>query len=111
MMLRALYELAMREGLLDDPDTERHRVDLRIRLALDGALVAVEQVSDGRDVLTSAVPRLPKRSGLAVRPGLLFDVSGYALGAGKDAANRAMAFRQLTEQVALVTAGGGRCAG
>jgi CRISPR-associated protein Csd1 len=102
-MLRALYELAEREGLLDDPDLERHRVDLRIRLARDGALLAVEQVSEGRDVLTSAVPRLPKRSGLAVRPGLLFDVSGYVLGAGKDADRRATAFRQLTEQVALAT--------
>ncbi len=60
-------------------------------------------MSDGRDVLTSAVPRLPKRSGLAVRPGLLFDVSGYALGAGKDADHRIAAFRQLTEEVARAT--------
>jgi hypothetical protein len=57
MMLRALHELAEREGLLDDPDFERHRVDLRIRVASDGALLAVEQVSDGRNVLVSAVPR------------------------------------------------------
>ena len=103
MMLRALYDLAQREGLLDDPDLERHRVDLRIGLARDGKLLAVDQVSDGRDVLTSPVPRLPKRSGLAVRPGLLFDVSGYALGAGKDADHRATAFRLLTEEVARST--------
>jgi CRISPR-associated protein Csd1 len=102
-MLRALHDLAEREGLLDDPDLERHRVDLQIRLACDGALLAVEQVSNGRDVLTSAVPRLPKRAGLAVRPGLLFDVSGYTLGAGKDADHRATAFRRLVEQTALAT--------
>jgi CRISPR-associated protein Csd1 len=103
VMLRALYDLAEREGLLDDPDFERHRVDLRIRLDARGALLGVEQVSDGREVLTSAVPRLPKRSGLAVRPGVLFDVSGYTLGAGKDATHRATAFRELTERVAQAT--------
>src|SRR6185437_2461162 len=103
VMLQALCELAAREGLLDDPDFERHRVDLRIRVARDGALVALEQVSEGREVLTSAVPRLPKRSGLAVRAGLLFDVSGYALGAGKDADRRAAAFRVLAEQTAMAT--------
>ena len=102
-MLRALHQLAEREGLLDDPDVEQHRVDLRLRLARDGALLAVEQVSDGRHVVTSAVPRLPKRSGLSVRPGLLFDVSGYALGAGKDAHRRAAAFRELAQQVAGAT--------
>ena len=73
------------------------------RLARDGALLDVEQVSDGRDVLTSPVPRLPKRSGLSVRPGFLFDVSGYTLGAGKDADRRAAAFRGLAEQVAKTT--------
>jgi CRISPR-associated protein Csd1 len=101
-MLQALCELAAREGLLDDPDFERHRVDVRIRVARDGSLVAVEQVSEGCEVLTSAVPRLPKRSGLAVRSGLLFDVSGYALGAGKDADRRA-AFRAVAEQAAMAT--------
>jgi CRISPR-associated protein Csd1 len=103
MMLRALHDLAEREGLLDDPDFERHRVDLRIRVARDGALLAVEQVSDGKDVLVSAVPRLPKRSGLAVRPGLLFDLAAYVLGAGKDADRRAAVFRELTQRVAEVT--------
>lgn len=103
MMLQALYELAQREGLLDDPDFERHRVDLRLRVGRDGRFLSLEQVSEGRDVLTTEVPRPPKRSGLSVRPGLLFDVSGYALGAGKDAANRLAAFRDLARQVGQAT--------
>jgi CRISPR-associated protein Csd1 len=107
MMLRALYDLAAREGLLDDPDFERHRVDLRVRVGDGGSLVAVEQVSEGRDALTSAVPRLPRRTGLAIRPGVLFDVSGYALGAGKDAERRAAAFRRLAEEVAETTGDAG----
>lgn len=103
MMLQALHELAQREGLLDDPDFERHRVDLRVRLGRDGRFLALEQVSEGHDVLITVVPRTPKRTGLCVRPGVLFDLSGYTLGAGKDGINRLAAFRDVATQVGAVT--------
>ena len=103
MMLLPLYELALCEGLLDEPDYERHRVDLRVRIGKDGRFVRLDPMSEGRDVFLTKVPRLPKRPSRSLRPGFLFDVSGYALGVGKDADRRLAALRDLAFQVGEVT--------
>jgi CRISPR-associated protein Csd1 len=80
-VIRALYELALRENLLKDPDFEPHRVDLRLRITPEGDFHSFIQESEGRRVLVSAVPRLPtSRTGGAVRPGYFFDNPSYVLG-------------------------------
>ena len=102
-MIKALYELALRENLLKDPDFEPHRVDLRLRITPEGAFHSFVQESEGRKVLVSAVPRLPtSRTGGSVRPGYLFDNPSYVLGhdAKGNGPERIEAFRAQVSDLA-----------
>ncbi len=104
MILQALYELALRERLLDDPDFEVHRIDVRITLSADGRPTAVSLLSEGKTVTTTTIPRLPLgRSGQSVKPGFFFDNAGYVLGLGPLPFQRSGAFIVLVEEVARTT--------
>jgi len=87
MMLRALADLAAREGLVPVHGHERRPVDFEIALDLAGRLVSLidRRGQDGRGK-ELVVPRIPGRT-LAVVPGLLVDNSKYVLGVDPKAAN------------------------
>ncbi len=81
MMLRALYDLAQRQGLVEDPNYQLVAVDVVVRINEDGHLLSIEPSGErpgrGKAIL---VPRIPERAGKVVRPGFLVDKSAYAFG-------------------------------
>ena len=80
MILQSLYELAKREGLSENPDFEKKRVDVFLRIDADGNLLEPE--SSGEKVgrgLEVDVPRFPNRT-IAVSAALLCDKAEYVLG-------------------------------
>lgn len=81
-MLRALVELAEREGLVGDEDFERKRVDFEIHIRRDGAYVALvsRRDADGRGQELS-VPRMPDRTS-GVAAGFLVENAKYVLAIG-----------------------------
>lgn len=82
MMLRALYELAQREGLLDDPDYEEKQVHFYANLDSDGRLLGlVSTLDEDNKPAKIRVPRIPNRSQPGV-PGFLFDKAEYVFGIG-----------------------------
>src|SRR5271156_5955051 len=108
-MLSQLYALAQREKLCDDPDFVIKRVDVRVRIDAQGSFLAAEQVSNKKNVVTSTTPRIPGRSGTALRPGCVFDKASWVLGAGPkaEAPRRAAAFREYVDRVARVSGSSG----
>lgn len=107
MMLGALYALAKRERLVDDPDYEKKRVDFLIRIDASGRFLSLVATGGGKGrSLEIAVPRFPKRSGTGTSPGFLFDNAKYVLGLGGDSADAernercAEAFRALVAALA-----------
>lgn len=86
MMLRALYDLAQRQGLLESPDYEKKKVDLFLRIDADGRFLSLESAGEkvGRGPAID-VPRLPIRT-QAVKAGLLFDNAKYVLGVSSEEA-------------------------
>lgn len=109
MMLTALYELAKREGLVDNPDFEKRKVDLFLHIDADGKFLALEAAGDrmGQGQVISA-PRLPKRA-KNIAPGFLCDNAKYVLGIGKEDKmlgrneHCAQAFHALVERLAADT--------
>jgi CRISPR-associated protein Csd1 len=85
MIIQALYELAEREGLLDNLDFEKKKVDVVLHLDSDGKFVRYETFSDkvGQGKLLE-IPRLPPKRTVNIEAGFLVDNSKYVLGAGKD---------------------------
>jgi CRISPR-associated protein Csd1 len=84
MMLRALYDLAQREGLLDDPDFEKRRVDFLVHVDDRGRFLAlVPTVDEKGRAKELAVPRQPKRT-VKIAAGFFFDNAKYALGIGPE---------------------------
>jgi CRISPR-associated protein Csd1 len=110
MILSALYDLAQREGLLEDPDFETRRVDFYLRFDDRGRFLALVPTADesGR-AAEIAAPRAPKRSGTGAVPGFLFDNAKYVLGIGKEGATDsrmaacAAAFREVASRCAEAT--------
>ncbi len=109
MMLFALYELALREGLLEDPDFEKRRVDFYVRFDDRGRFLALVPTADedGR-AKEIVVPMQRKRQGNATTPHFLFDNAKYVLGIGpkeKIARTRACAkaFREEVAACAVAT--------
>ncbi|WP_223641782.1 type I-C CRISPR-associated protein Cas8c/Csd1 [Corallococcus sp. EGB] len=110
MIIGALYEYALREGLLEDPDVEPLAVDFFLEVADDGRFLALVPTSDeeGR-VPRRAVPRKPQRSGTAIVAGFFVDNAKYVLGHGGDEAKarlhpeRNAAFRALVDATAKET--------
>jgi CRISPR-associated protein Csd1 len=84
MMLRALYDLAQRQNLLESPDYEKKKVDLYLRIDAEGLFLGLEPAGEklgkGKPI---EVPRLPSRT-VGVKAGLLFDNAKYVLGVGGD---------------------------
>lgn len=81
-MLRALYELAQREGLLEDPDYEEARVDFYAVIDESGKLLSLIPTAGEDDKPAKIkVPRMPKRVGQAA-PGFFFDNSKFVFGIG-----------------------------
>ncbi|MFO0593590.1 MAG: type I-C CRISPR-associated protein Cas8c/Csd1 [Polyangiaceae bacterium] len=115
MMLAALYELAQREHLVDDPDYEKKKVDFLLRIDGGGGFVALvpTRTEEGR-AHEIQVPRFPKRSGTGTTPGFLFDNAKYVLGLGGEDAERnercVEAFRGLVVDVAERTGDAGAVA-
>ncbi|MBK8254885.1 MAG: type I-C CRISPR-associated protein Cas8c/Csd1 [Polyangiaceae bacterium] len=107
-MLSALYELAKRKNLVDDPDFEKKKVDFFIRVDLTGRFLGLvpTQSSEGR-ALEIKVPRFPKRAGSGTVPGFLFDNAKYVLGVGGEDAERnercVEAFRTEVDKLAQQT--------
>lgn len=108
MMLQALYELAQREGLLENPDFEKKKVDLYLRVDAAGTFLGLEntgpKIGQGQII---DVPRLPKRSS-GIAAGFLFDNAQYVLGVGTEnqpGRNErcAQAYRSLVEKLAAQT--------
>jgi CRISPR-associated protein Csd1 len=80
MMLHALYELAKREKLIEDPDYEKRPVDYFIVIGADGSFHSLIPLQDERGkALHKSVPRQPKRS-VGIIPGFLIDNAKYVLG-------------------------------
>jgi CRISPR-associated protein Csd1 len=109
MMLKALYAYALREGLLEDPDTERLAVDAFIVVGNDGRFLSLTPTKDERGRgLPRAVPRIPKRT-VAIQPGFFVDNARYVLGWGGDEAKarknpeRSAAFRAVVDAAAKET--------
>lgn len=104
MMLRALYDLALREGLLENPDFEKKKVDFYLTVDDEGRALGLvptgEKIGRGQEIY---VPRLPKRT-VAVTAGFLFDKAEYALGVSADGGERtlrcAAEFRKLVDEAA-----------
>lgn len=83
MMLAALYELAQREHLVDDPDYEKKKVDFFLRIDAQGTFRGlIPTRTDGGRAHEIPVPRFPKRAGIGTNPGFLFDNAKYVLGLG-----------------------------
>ena len=83
MMLAALYELAQRENLVDDPDYEKKKVDFFLRIDAQGTFRGlIPTRTDGGRAHEIPVPRFPKRAGIGTNPGFLFDNAKYVLGLG-----------------------------
>lgn len=80
MMLKALYDLALREGLLKNPDFEKKKIDFILTVDDEGRAVSLvptgDKIGRGKEMY---VPRLPKRT-VAVAAGFLCDKSEYVLG-------------------------------
>lgn len=104
MMLGALYELAQREHLVDDPDYEKKKVDFFLIIDGQGSFLSLVSThsAEGR-AAEIAVPRFPKRT-VAISAGFLFDNAKYILGLGGDDAERnercVEAFRALIVDLA-----------
>jgi len=83
MMLRALYDLAQRQGLLENPDYEKKKVDLYLRIDERGTFLGLEPTGDavGRGQVIE-VPRMSVRT-YGSKAGLLFDNAKYVLRVGK----------------------------
>lgn len=109
MMLKALYELAMREKLLENPNFEKKKVDLFLRIDAAGKFLALEAagIRLGQGQLID-VPRLPKRAN-NIAAGFLFDKAKYVLGIGKEGRtvrwdeHCAQAFQALVDRLAADT--------
>lgn len=116
MMLKALYELAKREGLVEDPDFEKRKVDLFLRIDANGKFLALEaagaRAGQGKVI---HVPRLPRRA-KNIAPGFLFDNAKYVLGIGKEDRmvgrneHCAQAFHALVDRLAAGTQDAGAVA-
>jgi CRISPR-associated protein Csd1 len=117
MMLGALYQLAQRRGLVDDPDFEKKRVDFLLRIDQDGRFLALVPTHGEKErALEIDVPRFPKRAGIGTTPGFLFDNAKYVLGLGGEGADGARnercveAFRKLVVDLAEATRDAGAIA-
>lgn len=85
MMLQALYELALRESLLDDPDFEKRAVSFLVRVDADGGFRGLQATWDDRGKgIPRSVPRAPLRT-VAVASGFLVDNAQYVFGMMKKA--------------------------
>lgn len=105
MILQALYDLAQRERLVEDPDFELVLVDFVLRVREDGSLAALVSLQDEKGKgQAMRVPRLPKRAN-GIVPGFLVDNAKYVLGLSKSASERDAqchsAFRQHIRTAAL----------
>lgn len=82
MILQALYELAQREGLVDDPDYEWKPVRWLIAVNASGEMAGPIRCTDGEDGNPHkfAVPRQPKRTN-KVTPYFFCDNVQYVFGA------------------------------
>jgi CRISPR-associated protein Csd1 len=81
MILQTLYDLALREGLMEDPDFDWAPVHLIIELHPDGRLAEViDQRGEKGKGERTRVPRFPKRSGQGMNPQFLVDNAKYVLG-------------------------------
>jgi CRISPR-associated protein Csd1 len=103
MMLAALYELAQREHLVDDPDYEKKKVDFFLRIDEKGTFRGlIPTRTDGGRAHEIQVPRFPKRSS-GISAGFLFDNAKYVLGLGGEGAERnercVEAFRALVTEL------------
>lgn len=103
MMIQALYELAQRERLLEDPDYEEQRVDLIISIDADGKYLSLmanggSKLGEGRRL---KIPRLPttRTSGIMAR--LLCDNAKYVLGVEKVGDGRKARPERIAECAAL----------
>ncbi len=101
MILSALYELAQRKHLVDDPDYEKKKVDFFLAIDENGSFRGLIPTRTENNVAaTIDVPRFPKRSS-GISAGFLFDNSKYVLGLGGDDTERNE--RCVEAFVALVT--------
>lgn len=108
MILAALYDLALREKLIEDPDFEKIPVDFILVLSASGEPVALIPMQDergkGQPLL---VPFQSKRSGTKTAPFFLVDNSKYVLGLSDKPSERdalcLAAFRESIDAAALST--------
>ena len=114
MMLQALCELAVREGLVEDSSVESRRVDFILRIDATGRLLAVVPThdEDGR-AKDFVMPRLPRRT-VKVSAALVADNATYVLGIDKGgaggatrAARCADAFRDELEALSVESSDAG----
>ena len=117
MMLQALFALAQREHLVDDPDYEKKRVDYFLHIDHDGRFLGLMPTADDEGRAKEiAVPRFPKRSGTGTSPGFLYDNAKYVLGLGGDGTDAgrnekcAEAFRGLVDGLSAATGDDGAVA-
>ncbi len=106
MILGALRDLALREGIFADPEYEKKRVDFVISLTTNGKFLGITQTQDeegkGKEIM---VPRMPKRAS-GINASFLFDNVKYVLGIGdkpKRAAQCRTAFAGLVASAARET--------
>lgn len=105
MILGLLYELAQREGLVEDPDYEQANVDFLVRIDDEGGLVTLVPLQDERGKgKRMSVPKRAKRAGTATKPFFLADNAKYVLGLSMQASERDalcnMAFRTAITEAA-----------
>lgn len=105
MMLRALYDLAQRERLLENPGFEKKKVDFFLTVDDEGRALGLvptgDKIGRGKEI---DVPQIPPNRTIGVSAGFLFDKAEYVLGVGAKASKRlaecAAAFKNLVDAAA-----------
>jgi CRISPR-associated protein Csd1 len=95
MMLKALYDLANREELLESPNYEKKKVDYFLRINEKGDLIGLEGPLE-RKIDT---PRLTGKRTSGVDPGFLFDKAQYVFGLGGKPTRNQECFKKFYERV------------
>lgn len=129
MILQALYKLAAREGLMDDPDFEPKPVAWLVRVSKEGELLGIRGThytlpGEGKKkpkhmAKTFWIPRQPTgRAGIKAPPSFLVDNAKYVFGLPtkgkflpkKEGEEKSRWFRELVAKCSIATEDEGACA-
>lgn len=94
MMIQALYELAQREKLLEDPDYQPQRIDLELSIDAAGNFLSLIPLGSGKGIQVT-VPYWERRQGKRALPHFFCDNATYVFGIPKSAAPKDVSFAKV----------------